>query len=157
MGTRSRIGRAGCGLVILTMAACGGGGEHWTAARYLRTANGICLRANRELGRVTIPPLHEDRSAARAMARVVLIQRASIDDLRGLRPPERFGSLNQRWIALLDQATDELERMGNTLRLGRRAEADDYGGKASTLLERARALVASQGVTSCRGPELPPA
>ncbi len=86
-----------------------------------------------------------------------LIQRASIDDLRDLRPPDRFGSLNQRWIALLDQATDELEHMGSTLRVGRRAEADDYGGKASTLLERARALVAPHGVTSCRGPELPSA
>jgi hypothetical protein len=154
VGTRSKTGIACCGLVIVMTAACGGGGDRWTAARYLRTANGICLRANREVGSVSIP-LPLDRNAARAMAHVVAIQRASIDDLRNLRPPARLGSLNQRWIALLDQATDELERMSHTLQAGQRAEADEYRGKASTLLARARALVKPHGVTSYRGPELP--
>jgi hypothetical protein len=83
---------------------------------------------------------------------VVDIQRSSIGDLRELRVPDRFGELSQRWIALLDQGTDELELMGTHLDHGRRAVAATYADNASKLLQRARVLVAPHGVTSCRGP-----
>jgi hypothetical protein len=136
------------------MAGCGGGGERLSSSGYVRRASGICTRANRGVARVDLPALDDGRRAADALARVVVIQRSSIDELRGLRPPERLGSLNQRWIALLDQGTDELELMGMRLGDGRRTDADGYADNASKLLYRARTLVAPHGVTSCRGPAL---
>jgi hypothetical protein len=120
----------------------------------VREASGICAAANRAIGRVEIPSLVDARSAARAMGRVVVIQRHSIDGLRGLKPPERLGSLNQRWIALLDQGTDELDLMRASLAVGKGHLASGYEGKASILLERAHVVVAAHGVTSCRGPAL---
>jgi hypothetical protein len=153
--TRSRIGTACCGLVVL-VAGCGGGGERLSSSGYVRGASGICARANRAIARVDLTALDDEARAADAMARVVLIQRSSIDELRALRPPEHLGDLDQRWIALLDQGTDELELMGLRLDDGRHADADTYADNASKLLARARTLVAPHGLTSCRGPTLAP-
>jgi hypothetical protein len=110
------------------------------------------VRANRAVARVEMPPLGDGEGAAEAVARVVLIQRSSIDDLRKLRPPEHLGSLNQRWLALLDQGADELELMGRRVGTGRRTEAETYRDNTVKLLDRARVLVAAHGVRSCRGP-----
>ena len=82
------------------------------------------------------------------------IQRSSINGLRGLRSPQGFGTLPERWIALLDQATDELQLMRDALAAGRAVDAAAYGEKASDLLGRAQVLVRARGMTSCRGPEL---
>ena len=89
------------------------------------------------------------------MARIVVVQRGTIDDLRDIRPSEQLAGTVQKWIALLDQGADELELMSVRLRAGRTAEAVEYGAKATTLLDRARELVAPLRLTSCRGPVLP--
>ncbi len=152
MRTRLWVGGACCGLIVWGGAACGGGAGRLSAREYTRQASGICEDANRAVRRVVIPPLAESRASARAMRRIIVIQRESIDGLRGLRPPEQLGSLSQRWVALLDQGTDELEAMRVELAGGRVRQATGYAGEASTLLERAKVLVASRGMTSCHGP-----
>jgi hypothetical protein len=154
---RWRVRAAWCGLIVVAGAGwsgCGGGSARLSAPRYVREASGICSAANRAVGRVQIPSLGDARAAARAVRRVVVIQRDSIDGLRGLKPPERLGSLNQRWIALLDQGTDELDLMRVSLADGKGSLAADYAGKASILLDRAHVLVSAHGVISCRGPAL---
>jgi hypothetical protein len=151
--TKSRIGTACCGLVVL-LAGCGGGGGRLSSSGYVRRASGICARANRAVAEVRIPPAGDGAAAADAMQRVVVIQRGAIGELRGLRAPEPLGSLDQRWIALLDQSADELEVMGARLRAGNVADAGTYAEHAAKLLDRARVLVAARGVTSCNGPAL---
>jgi hypothetical protein len=89
------------------------------------------------------------------MAKIVRVQRETIDELRDLRPPEHLSDTVQKWIALLDQSADELELMSARLRSGHGGEAVDFGAKATTLLDRAREVVAPIRVTSCRGPDLP--
>jgi hypothetical protein len=154
VGTRSRIGAVCCG-VVMVLAACGGGSGHLSALDYARAASRVCVRANRAVALVSVPSFSARHDAAHAMARVVSIQRRTIDDLRGLRPPGQLSGTVQRWIALLDQAADELDRTGAHLRAGRDGQAVEFGAKATTLLDRARELVAPLRVTSCRGPELP--
>lgn len=153
MRTKSAIWTACCGLVMV-IAGCGGGGERLSSAGYVRRANAICVRANRAVALVDVPALPGGERAALALTQIVRIERDAISDLRGLRPPPRFGALNQRWIALLDQSIDELELVVTRLRGGALAAADTYAGNASKLLARARDLVAPHGVTSCRGPAL---
>ena len=125
----------------------------------MREASTLCRRGNRAIAQVSIPPLTarsgSSSAASRAMAQIVVVQRETIDDLRGVRPPERLTGTVQKWIALLDQGADELEVMSVRLRAGHTDEAVDYGAKATTLLDRARELVAPLRVTSCRGPVLP--
>ena len=89
------------------------------------------------------------------MLRIVVVQRETIDDLRDIRPSEHLAGTVQKWIALLDQGADELELMSLRLRDGHTDEAVEYGAKATTLLDRARELVAPLRLTSCRGPVLP--
>jgi hypothetical protein len=154
VGTRCRIGAVVCG-VVMVLVGCGGGNRRLSAPEYARAASVVCVRANRAVARVTVPSFSSRRDAVHAMARVVTIERRTIDDLRALRPPGRLADTVQRWIALLDQAADELERTGMHLRAGRDGDAVEYGARATTLLDRARELVAPIRVTSCHGPELP--
>jgi hypothetical protein len=152
--TKSLLGTACCGLVMV-LAGCGGGSERLSAPEYAREVSELCRRGDRAVARIEIPPLGSPRSAARAMTSVVVVQRDTIEELRGVRPPESLAGTVQRWIALLDQGADELELMSVRLRAGHTGEAVDYGAKATTLLDRARELVAPLQVTSCRGPVLP--
>jgi hypothetical protein len=152
--TTARIGTVWCVLVIVVTAGCGGGAGRLSAPDYVQRASRICVHANVAVAHVTIPPLGERAAAERALVHVVEIQRSSINGLRGLRSPQGFGTLPERWIALLDQATDELQLMRDALAAGRAVDAAAYGEKASDLLGRAQVLVRARGMTSCRGPEL---
>src|SRR5438552_7110055 len=105
-----KVGTACCGVVML-VAGCGGGGGRLSSAAYVQHASSICARADRAIARVHLASSEDDAATAHAVARIVVIQRASIDDLRELRPPEQLVGLDQRWIALLDQSTDDLELM----------------------------------------------
>ena len=157
MGTKSVLGAVCCGLAMLVVA-CGGGNHRLSARAYAREASALCVRSNRAVARITVPPLPASgdgsRAAARAIARIVVVQRDAINALRGLRPPEHLTDTVQRWIALLDQGADELELMGLRMRSGHGAEALDFGAKSDTLLDRASEVVAPLHVTSCRGPVL---
>jgi hypothetical protein len=141
--------------LVLVVGACGGGSERLSAPEYARTVSEVCRRGNRSVARIEVPSLGGEHAASRAIARAVVVQRDTIDELRDVRPPEALTDTAQKWIALLDQGADELELMSERLRAGRTSEAVDYGAKATTLLDRARDLMAPMRITSCIGPELP--
>lgn len=152
--TKSLLGAACCALLV-AFGGCGGGNERLSAPDYARQASEVCRRGNHAVLRIDIPPFTASHEASRAVARIVGVQRATIDDLRGMRPPESLSATVQKWIALLDQGTDELELMGLRLHDERTASAADYGAKATTLLARASEVAAPLRVTSCHGPLLP--
>ncbi len=154
MGTRSRFAAAGC-VVAMVVVACGSGSDRLSASAYARAASVVCMRANRSVSRIALPSFSSRHDASRSLAHVVVIQRRAIHDVRGLRPPGRLADTVQRWVALLDQAADELELTASRLRADRLGEAVEFGAKATTLLARARDLIAPLRVTSCHGPELP--
>ena len=154
MRTKSKLGAACCGLVMV-VAGCGGGNDRLSAPDYAREASQLCRRANHTVASVALPPLTMPADASHAMAHVVVVQRDAIDDLRALRPPDRLTVTVQKWIALLDQGADELELMALRMRGGHTDDALAYGAKAVILLDRAREVVAPLRVTSCRGPVLP--
>jgi hypothetical protein len=139
----------------MVVGGCGGGSERLSASQYAREVSDLCRRGNRAIARIEIPPLASERGAAHAMTSIVVVQRDTIDELRGIRAPDELAGTVQKWIALLDQGADELELMSIRLRAGHTGEAVDFGAKATTLLDRARELVAPIHVTSCRGPVLP--
>lgn len=154
MRTKSLLAAVGCGLALV-VAGCGDASRHLSAPEYAREVSNVCRRGNRAVARIEVPPLTRDRDASRAVARIVVVQRAAIDELRAARPPRSLADTVQRWIALLDQGADELDVMSTRLHAGRTDEAIDYGAKATTLLDRAQELVAPLRVTSCRGFSLP--
>jgi hypothetical protein len=139
------------------IGACGGASDRLSAPEYAREASRVCRRGNRAIARIEVPPLATDQRASRAVATAVGLQRDTIDELREIRPPDSIAGRVQKWIALLDQGTDELEIVSLRLRAGRTGEANDYAAKASLLLDRGAELVAALHVTSCRGLVLPTA
>jgi hypothetical protein len=162
VGTKSLLGAVCCGLAIAiggcALSGCGGGNERLAAPEYVREASKLCRRGNRAVARVEISPLAPhgaSMAASRAVARIVVVQRDTIDELRHVRPPEELTGTVQKWIALLDQGADELDVMSVRLQTGHTDQALEYGAKATTLLDRARELVAPLRLTSCRGPLLP--
>jgi len=156
--TKAKVGAACCGLVLV-VAGCGGGNERLSARDFAHQASALCRRVNRAVARIELPRFTAASDgtpeAARAVTRIVVVQRDTIDELRDLRPPERLSLTVQKWIALLDQGADELELMALRMRGGHTDDALAYGAKAVILLDRAREVVAPLRVTSCRGPVLP--
>jgi hypothetical protein len=146
----------GVGLVgVLTLATgCGGGGARLSAHEYVKASSAVCARANRAVDRVHVPDLGSSENARRAMGRVVAIHRASVDSLRDLRPPKDYEHTAKVWIALVDQALDELDGMRGALRAGDRRMAISYANKATTLDERSQAIAREHNITPCRVPTL---
>ena len=145
--TMSRLAVA-CTSIAVALAACGGGGARLGVHEYTRESSAVCARANRAIARIaTADP-------AKASVRIVTIHRASVDELRELRPPKSSESTAKVWIGLVDQALDELDEMHAALRAGRDRAASDYAGKAALLAERARDIARDHHITPCRMPVL---
>ena len=144
-----RIAVAGTSIAVV-LAACGGGGARLGAHEYSHESSAVCARANRAVARIATS------DPARAGARIVSIHRASVDELRDLRPPKSAESTAKVWIGLVDQALDELDEMRAALRAGRDRAASDYAERASLLAARAGDIARDHHITPCRVPELRP-
>ena len=114
-------------------------------------ASAICVRGNRAVAPVDVPPSSGRRRLGAGAGAVVAVQRDRDRRPARVASAERFAGTVQRWIALLDQGADELELMVRACAADREPPPT-YAAKATTLLDRARELVAPLRVTSCRGP-----
>lgn len=141
------------GVLVLT-GGCGAGNARLSARAYVKASSAVCVRANRAVSRVHVPNLGRAERARRATARVVAIHRASVDSLRDLRPPKDYEHTARIWIALVDQALDELDEMRGALREGDRRTAILYANKATALDERSQTIAREHGITPCGVPAL---
>ena len=141
-------------LTVAVGTGCGGGTSRLSAPAYVHRVGEICAAANRELGQIDLVPLGDGPAGVRALTRVVVLRRGSIEQLRSVRPPNRVAGAHQSWVALLDQSTDELEIVRAALQHHHAARAARYAAEAATLSARARALAVKLGVVSCIGPTI---
>jgi hypothetical protein len=128
------------------LAACGDGGGRLDAQDYVRDTSAVCARANRAIARIA------KTNAMRESVRVVEIHRRTVRSLRGLRPPKASQATANLWIALVDQALDELDAMRAALRARRFGTAADYARKAAMLSRRAVDIAREHHITPCRVP-----
>jgi len=112
------------------------------------------VHANRDVARIDVERLDRMGRADRAAVRILAIHREAVDDLRALRPPKDYEATARLWIALVDQALDELDSMRHALRTGAKAEATAYAANAAALSERARRVAGRDGITACAVPAL---
>jgi len=146
------IGAALVGVVVL--GACGGSGSRLSTRDYVRTSSTVCARANRDVRRIDVERLARTGRIDHVAVRIVAIHREAVEDLRELRPPKAYESIARLWIALVDQALDEVDSMRNALRTGATAEARMYAAHAVALSRRARAVAGGYGITACAVPDL---
>ena len=161
MRSRRKVGGAGCavgeavvaaawcGLFALLATGCGGGGGPLSMHDYTQRSRAVCTRAERRAGRVADTDPRDLPASARAVAKVVGIRRQALTDLRALHAPDRLVNAAPGWLALFDQALDELDAMGVELRRGNRARADAAWQKAVILTDRARELAPPLGLSAC--------
>jgi hypothetical protein len=146
------VGKRLIGVVLagaLALAAgCGGGNPRLDARGFVRESSAVCARGNRSIDRI------QTADPGRASARIVTIHRRSVDALRGLQPPRSFEHSAKLWIALIDQALDEVDAMRAARRAGHDAEAKAYAQKAAALDARSRAVARHHEITPCRIPDL---
>jgi hypothetical protein len=140
--------------VLALTAGCGGGGARLSAHEYVKASSAVCARANRAIDRVHVPDLERTADARRATGQVVAIHRASVESLRDLRPPKDYEHTAKIWIALVDQALDELDEMRHALRAGDRRTAISYAHKATVLDARSQTIAREHNITPCRVPAL---
>jgi hypothetical protein len=140
--------------VLVLMGGCGVGKGRLSAREYVKESSAVCSRANREVSRVHVPELGDAARARRATARVVAIHRASIGSLRDLRPPKDYEHMVRVWIALVDQALDELDQMDQALRDGDATGAISYASNATALDQRSQRIAREYGITPCRVPAI---
>jgi len=153
--------RRAVGLVVIAassvaLTACGGG-DRLAHADFMREASRICRHGNARTSRVSVPPLTSDPAgASRALTRIATIGRATLADLRGLRPPKADGPAIDSWLAVIDQMLDETELARDALRERQPIAALEAIARATVLDGRARDLARQAGVHPCRLPPLLP-
>jgi hypothetical protein len=141
-------------LVLMLTGGCGVGRGRLSAREYVKESSAVCTRANRAVSHIHVPDLGDTAGARRATARVVAIHRASLGSLRDLRPPKDYEHAVKVWIALVDQALDELDEMRQALLDGHSSSAISYANKAAALDQRSQRIAREHGITPCRVPEL---
>ena len=152
--TKSRIGTVWCGLVIVLMAGCGGGGGRLSSPGYVRRASRICVRANRAVARVTLPPLGSARCGrARAGPRR---GDPAVVDRRPARPPSAPAARRRvpnGGSRCSTRAPTSCELMRDAPRRGRgRSTPRRTRTRRPTLLGRAQELVRGAGHDVVPGP-----
>jgi hypothetical protein len=141
----------------VALSACGGGGR-LAKVDFMREASRICRNGNAEAARIQVPPPSSDPAgASRALTRIATIGRATLADLRGLRPPKADGPAIDSWLAVIDQMLDETELARDALRERQPIAALEAIARATLLDGRARVLAQAAGIHPCRLPPLLPA
>jgi len=153
-------GRALIVVTILTVlasfaAACGSGDGRLSAGQFAHRATRACARANRQASELDIPALDEHGSA-RAITRVIAIERRAIAELHGLQPPQRLEARVDEWLATIDQLVVETEFLRESVEHGDRNVADAIAVRAARLSLRSQVLAARLGVRGCTMPTPPP-
>jgi hypothetical protein len=139
------------------LTACGGD-DRLTHVDFMREASRICRHGNERSARIHVPPAPDDPTgASRALTRIATIGRATLADLRGLRPPKADGPAVDSWLAVIDQMLDETELARDALRERQPIAALDAIARATVLDGRARVLARAAGIDPCRLPPLLPA
>jgi hypothetical protein len=137
-----------CGLCALLALGCRDGGP-LSMHDYARESRAVCSQANRRVARVASVSQENLRASAHTVAKIVVIRRRALSDLRALHAPGQLVDAVPRWFALVDQALDELDAMAIELGRGDRAGAVDDWRKAAILTVRARELAPPLRLSSC--------
>ncbi|HEX2738115.1 MAG TPA: hypothetical protein VHP57_08270, partial [Acidimicrobiia bacterium] len=141
---------------IALLAACSGGGSgRLSKPEYVRRAEAICRRLNKKAGAVPEPDQHEPTSQAKAIGEIAKIQRAGVDELRRLRPPEADQATIDKWLGLVDQTIDQLQAVRAALKAGDGVTITRADDKGRALSAQADKIARGYGLDQCSATESP--
>ena len=137
------------GVLIATVAACGGGGGELTRVEYVRRANAVCRDAAQAVEDLRVPRTADGDALVSASAAVVQIQRRALERLRELSAPTADRAALTRWLALVDQTLDQSDASVRAQRSGDVQAALTANANGEVLDRQADELARRYGLTSC--------
>lgn len=141
-------------VAIALLAACGGGSSsRLSKPEYVRRAEAICRRLNKKAGAVPAPDQREPTSQAKAIGEIAKIQRAGVDELRRLAPPEADQATIDKWLGLVDQAIDQLQAVRAALKAGDSVTITRANDKGQALSDQADKIARGYGLDQCSATE----
>jgi ABC-type enterochelin transport system substrate-binding protein len=147
-------------VVALGAASCSSPGR-LTRAEFTDQANTVCTDSSARIATIAAPDPADADAVADAISQVVVIQRAALEDLDGLRPPEGLEPQVGEWLDLLGEVLDDEEAVAAAVSDGDPATADAANAAAAETNIRAEAAAAELGLDACTvagtaPPQLPP-
>lgn len=137
----------GAALLVL-LAACGGS-SGLSKADYVRQANAVCRDGAKQIAALQIPDPDDVAGLPTAAARVVAVQRRTLDQLRAIHPPKGDKAEIAKWIALVDQTVDQAEVSASSQRDGDLKRAATANVNGAALDVRADELARGYGSRMC--------
>jgi hypothetical protein len=136
--------------LALGAAACGGGGgggDRLTRAELATRANAICQEFEQKIEALGSPTsIDEIESFADRSAEIA---REGRDELRELEPPEELESDYDRLVDTLDEAIEDIERIGEAASDGDEAEVQRIANEADRKDEASDRLANDLGLNDC--------
>jgi hypothetical protein len=142
------FGRRAALVAVVAAAACSSTGRQ-TRQEFVDEANGICTEANARVTAVAAPDPADPELVANAISQIVAIQRAALDDLEGLRPPEGIEPHVDEWLDDLADVLDDEEKVADAVRDGDPDAAAEANAAAAETNAAAEELATDLGLTAC--------
>lgn len=139
------------GLTFLVLAGCQFGSDSGKA-EFIRQADGICARYERQISLIPQPQTFL-RDFAVYMRRVVPIAREQNQELRQLEAPEDDAADFQRMLTLLDEQLDIWEAAGEQAFAGNEQQAQATFSQSAGPGDEATRIAGEIGFFSCARPE----
>jgi hypothetical protein len=117
---RKAVRRALALALVLTLAACGGGGNRLSKAKYAARANAICARFNRQVR--SLGGAENLKALARLSERTLPALDSTTQKLRRLHPPKDEEATVKAWVASLERLHADVVAIRD------RARANDLAG-----------------------------
>ena len=143
-----RLRTTASALAILTLAACGGGGEpRLSQAAYIDRANAIC----RDVGaRQKTLPAPRSTAQIPAYARKALpIFDDALARIRALRPPSELDSKVQEWLRVIGTSRKVVADIGKAAARKDVRSVETLGARAVSLGDEGRSLAGDIGLSDC--------
>jgi hypothetical protein len=141
--------------LVWCAVACGSDGGRVSAHAFTSRAAALCSHADRRATSEDLPPL-DGAGAAKAVGRIIAIERDALHRLHDLKPPKAMETRVDEWLATVDQLVVEAEFLQESLRHGDQRTAQDVAIRAARLSLRSQVLGSRIGITGCTVPTPPP-
>jgi len=135
------------GAALLALLAACGGSSGLSKADYVKQADAVCRDGAKQIAALEVPS--DVTGLPAAAARVVAVQRATLDRLRAIHPPKADKAQIAKWIALVDQTLDQAEMSASSQRRGDLQRAVTANANGAALDGRADEIARGYGLRTC--------
>jgi ABC-type enterochelin transport system substrate-binding protein len=145
---RALVGAGTLLAIGVCVSACTGS-SGLTKAEYVERANAVCRTAAKRVAALEVPGRTDVTALPKAAAKVVVVQREALEELRAIKAPKDDRAHITKWIALVDQTIDQAEMSAKSQQEGDVQRAVTANVNGAALDVRADELARAYGLRMC--------